>query len=166
MAQHDGNIMKVSLIAAMAKNRTVGKGNDIPWSIPGEQKMFKEITLGHTVIMGRKTYESIGGPLPGRTNVVVTRQRDYSAPGCIVANGLDAAIAKAGEAEDEVFICGGAQVYEQTLPMAQRVYLSTLHRDVEGDAHFPELSPEEFEQVSSEVIDGGEPYTFSVFERK
>ena len=156
--------MKVSLIAAMAKNRTIGKGNDIPWHIPGEQKMFKEITLGHTVVMGRKTYESIGGPLPGRTNIVVTRQKDYSALGCIVAGSLDDAIAKAGE--DEVFICGGAQIYEQALPMARRIYLTTLHRDVEGDSHFPELSPEEFEQVSSEVIDGGEPYTFSVFERK
>ena len=98
--------MRISLIVAMAANRVIGYKGDIPWKIPGEQNMFKRITFGHSVIMGRKTYESLEGPLPGRTNIVVTRQTSYQAPGCIIVHDLAGAIKSCPAQENEVFICG------------------------------------------------------------
>jgi len=157
--------MILSLIAAMASNRVIGDKGDIPWKIPGEQKMFKEITLGHTVIMGRKTYESLGRPLPGRTNIIITRQANYQAPGCAIAPDLAAAIEACGPNEEEAFICGGGQLYHEALAMADRIYLTVLSREVAGDTCFPEISETEFEITESKMIDGVEPYGFYIYER-
>ena len=113
--------MILSLIVAMASNRVIGNKGDIPWKIPGEQKMFKEITLGHTVIMGRKTYESLGSPLPERTNIVITRQTNYQAPGCTIGHDLASAIAACARDEEEAFICGGGQLYHESLAIADKI---------------------------------------------
>ena len=157
--------MIISAIVAMASNRVIGNRGDIPWKIPGEQKMFKEITMGHTVIMGRKTYESIGRPLPGRTNVVITRQSGYQADGCIVVHDLSSALQSCPAGEDEAFICGGGQLYREAMPATDRVYLTLLSREVEGDTYFPEISEAEFKLTRSEHIDGVEPYDFLVYDR-
>ena len=157
--------MLISLIAAMASNRVIGQKGDIPWKIPGEQKMFKEITMGHTVIMGRKTYESLGRPLPGRTNIVITRQIDYQVPGGIIAHDLDGALAACSQEENEAFICGGGQLYHLALPVADKIYLTVLPREIAGDTYFPEISEAEFEMTKSERIEGVEPYSFYIYER-
>jgi dihydrofolate reductase len=157
--------MLISSIVAMASNRVIGNRGGIPWKIPGEQKMFKDITLGHTVIMGRKTYESIGRPLPGRTNIVITRQSDYQASGCIVAHDLDSALQSCPTQEDEAFICGGGQLYHESLTLTDRIYLTVLPREVAGDTYFPEISENEFKMTKSEFIDGVEPYNFYIYER-
>jgi dihydrofolate reductase len=155
----------ISAIVAMASNRVIGNRGDIPWKIPGEQKMFKEITLGHTVIMGRKTYESIGRPLPGRTNVVITRQSGYQADGCIVVHDLNSAIQSCPAEENEAFICGGGQLYQEAMSATDRIYLTVLSREVEGDTYFPEISETEFKLSRSDHIDGVEPYEFVVYDR-
>ena len=157
--------MILSLIAAMASNRVIGDKGDIPWQVPGEQKMFKKITLGHTVIMGRKTYESLGRPLPERTNIVITRQTDYQAPGCTVVHNLDAAIAACAPDEQEAFICGGGQLYHESLPMADKIYLTVIPRQIPGDTYFPEIAEADFAIITSEDIDGIEPYHFYIYQR-
>jgi dihydrofolate reductase len=158
--------MIISLIVAMASNRVIGYKGEIPWKIPGEQKMFKEITFGHSVIMGRKTYESLVSPLPGRINIVVTRQSDYLAPGCTIAHDLDAAIKSCPPEEKEAFICGGGQLYQDSFPLADRIYLTVIPREIPGDTYFPEIPENEFTVSKSEFIDGVEPYHFYVYERK
>jgi dihydrofolate reductase len=159
--------MLISLIAAMAKNRVIGKQGGIPWKIPGEQKLFKKFTLGHAVIMGRKTYESLGQPLPGRTNIVVTRQKQYRAEGCLVVHDLASAFNCCPEDEDEAFICGGGQLYHKALPIADRIYLTVIPREMTGDTYFPDISSTEFRVSQSESIkvEGVEPYNFFIYER-
>ena len=157
--------MRISLIAAMASNRVIGDQGDIPWKIPGEQKMFKKITIGHSVIMGRKTYESLEGPLPGRTNIVVTRQSEYQAPGCIMAHNLESAINSCPAEESEVFICGGAQLYRISFDVADRIYLTLIPKEIPGDTYFPEIPETEFQIIETEYIDGIEPYYFYIYER-
>jgi len=157
--------MLISLIVAMASNRVIGYQGDIPWKISGEQKMFKKITLGHVVIMGRKTYESLARPLPGRTNIVVTRQTDYQAPGCINAQDLDGAIKSCSTDESEAFIIGGGQLYHEALSLSGRIYLTVIPREIPGDTFFPEIPETDFEITKSEFIDGVEPYHFYIYER-
>ncbi len=157
--------MLISLIVAMAANRVIGNRGDIPWKIPGEQKMFKEITFGHTVIMGRRTYESLGRPLPGRTNIVITRKSGYRAPGCIVVHDFAGALKACPPAENEAFICGGGQLYQETMSVADRVYLTLIPREIPGDTYFPEIPPAEFRVKESKFVDGIEPYQFLVYER-
>ena len=157
--------MLISLIVAMASNRVIGHQGDIPWKIPGEQKMFKEITLGHVVIMGRKTYESLACPLPGRTNIVVTRQSDYKVPGCIIVHDLAGAIESCPKNESEAFIIGGGLLYHEALRLADRIYLTLLPREIPGDTYFPEIPEAEFEITKSEFIDGVEPYHFYIYQR-
>jgi len=157
--------MLISQIVAMSTNRVIGNQGKIPWDIPGEQKMFKKITMGHSVIMGRKTFESIGKPLPGRTNIVITRQENYSAPGCTVVPDLKAAIAACPDGETEAFICGGEQIYKQFMPVAGRLYLTLIHREFDGDAFFPAFSEDDFRKVKSKAVLGVEPYTFAVYDR-
>lgn len=156
---------EIILIAAMAENRVIGQDNAIPWHIPGEQLHFKRLTMGHTLVMGRKTHESIGRVLPGRRTIVITRQRDYRAPGCLVAHDLAAALAAAAD-DSRVFIAGGAEIFRQGLRYADALYLSILHRQVAGNVFFPEFSPADFLLVAQEVIDEGDPYTFAVYRRK
>ena len=157
--------MLISLIVAMASNRVIGHQGDIPWKIPGEQRMFKEITLGHVVIMGRKTYESLACPLPERTNIVVTRQTDYHAAGCIIAQDLDGAIKSCPPDESEAFIIGGGQLYHEALSVAVRIYLTVIPREIPGDTFFPEIPEADFEITKSEIINGVEPYHFYIYQR-
>ena len=157
--------MQISLIVAMASNRIIGNKGKIPWKIPGEQKMFKKITLGHAVIMGRKTFESIGRPLPERTNIIITRQAEYLAPGCIITHNLDQALAACAHDEDEAFILGGGQLYIEALPLADRIYLTLIPKVITGDTYFPEFDEADFKVTASKTIDGIQPYHFLIYER-
>ena len=137
---------QISIIAAVGKNRELGKKNELIWRIPPDLKRFKALTTGHPIIMGRKTYESIGRPLPGRTNIVVTRT-EQEIPGCVVVHSLDGALRTAeGVDTDEVFVIGGAQLYAEAIPHADRLYLTTIDaEDADADAFFPDYA--EFKSV-------------------
>jgi dihydrofolate reductase len=158
--------VKISIIAAVAANRVIGRQGKIPWKIPGEQKLFKKITFGHAVIMGRRTYESIGRPLPGRLNIIVTRNRNYLAAGCSVVHDLPGALNSCPQDEDEAFICGGGQLYHEALPLADRIYLTVIQKEIPGDTYFPEIPPNEFRLKESKTIQGFEPYSFQIYERR
>jgi dihydrofolate reductase len=140
--------MRLSAIVAMAANRCIGKDNALPWRLPADLKRFKQLTLGHTLILGRKTYESIGRPLPGRTMLVVTRQRDYAPEGVQVAHSLEEALELARG--DEAFIAGGAELYRQAMDRVERLYLTRIDRDYEGDTFFPEVDLSRWRLVSEE----------------
>ena len=162
--------MRVSLIVGMAENGVIGRDNTLPWHIPADLQYFKRVTLGKPIIMGRKTFESIGRPLPGRTNIVLTRQAGFAAAGVQVVATLEAAIAcarqqAAADGVDEIMVIGGAAVYAEALPRAERLYITRVHQRPEGDAHFPEPDPDEWKRVSAES--GPEPVecTFEVWER-
>jgi dihydrofolate reductase len=159
----------VSLIVAMARNRVIGINNTLPWHLPADLKHFRALTMGHHIVMGRKTWESIGKPLPGRTSVVVTRNPDYAAPGVIVVNSLQAAIAACNN-EPEIFVIGGAALYRQAIAFADRIYLTEIAADIPGDAFFPEFSPVEWLEVSRETHSQSEPqpleYHFVTYHRK
>ena len=129
----------ISIIAAMGKNRVIGKDGKIPWRLPGDSARFKKITSGHPVIMGRKTFESIGKPLPHRTNIIITRQKKFVAPGCEVVSSLEEAIIRAASfpGAEEVFIIGGGEIYKQAMNVANRIYLTLIEEDFDGDAYFP-----------------------------
>jgi len=160
---------RVSIIAAMAQNRTIGINNTLPWRLPGELKYFKAVTMGHHILMGRKTYESIGKPLPGRTTVIITRNKDFTAPGCITANSIDAAI-QASAGDDEIFFVGGAELYSQALAFADRLYLTEIQKDFEGDAHFPSFDYNQWQEIQREKHKVDEPdgleYHFVVYDKK
>ena len=128
--------MKRSLVVAVARNGVIGRDNALPWRLPADLAHFKKVTMGHPVVMGRRTYESIGKPLPGRQNIVVTHNRGYDAPGCTVVGSLDDAWRAAGTA-DEVSIIGGTTLFEETLPIADVIHLTEVEADVEGDTFFP-----------------------------
>lgn len=149
----------LSLIVAVASNGVIGSRNALPWHLPADLRHFKETTLGRPVIMGRRTHESIGRPLPGRTNLVVTRQYAYVAPGCIVVGSLASALAAVPPAE-EVFVIGGSELYAQALPDADRVYVTEIHAPFEGDARFPEIDPRQWREVAREAHAGEAPFRF------
>jgi len=157
--------MRISIIAAMAENRVIGRTGTIPWDLPGDRRRFREITWGHPVIMGRRTFESIARPLPGRKNIILSRQEGYRAEGCLVVHDLQAALAAAGEA-DEVFVCGGGELYRESLPLAGRLYLTIVHGEAEGDVRFPEVPPGEFAEVERREVDDTLPCTFVIYERR
>jgi dihydrofolate reductase len=136
----------LSLIVAMSENRVIGRGGQLPWRLSSDLRRFKRLTMGHRLLMGRKTFASIGRLLPGRTSVVLTRQTDYTAPGAVVAHDLDQARQWA-LGDEQVFVIGGAEIYRQTLPWAERIYLTVIHAQVEGDAFFPELPPAEWRLI-------------------
>jgi dihydrofolate reductase len=125
-----------SLVVAMSRNRVIGRGNRLPWRLPADLAYFKRVTLGHPVIMGRRTWESIGRPLPGRKNIVVTRDRGYEARGAVVVGSLEEAWQAAGEA-DEACVIGGTSLFEEALPVADRIHLTEVEAEVEGDTWFP-----------------------------
>ncbi|MDD2777011.1 MAG: dihydrofolate reductase [Gallionella sp.] len=159
---------KISLIAAMAKNHTIGINNTLPWRIPADLQHFKRLTLGHHILMGRKTFDSIGKPLPQRTTVVITRNPELQIEGCLMANSLEAAIA-ACAGETEIFIVGGAEIYAQALPYADTLYLTEIQQDVVGDAHFPAFKLSEWQEVSREAHQQETPqtllYHFACYQR-
>lgn len=143
--------MEIALIAAMAANRVIGRDNQLPWHLPEDLQHFKRLTLGHHLIMGRKTFDSIGRPLPGRTTIIVTRQLDYVPPaGCLVAHSLENALALCAELP-QVFVVGGAEVYRQALPLAHTLYLTEVDVVVEGDAFFPEFTTADWQETAREA---------------
>jgi len=145
----------ISIIAAVASNGVIGREGRIPWHLPADLRRFREITSGHAVIMGRKTYESIGRPLPDRLNIVVSRQAGFGPTGVAVAGSLQEALAMAA-GEDEVFICGGGEIYCQALPLADRIYMTLLDRPFDGDVFFPDIPADEFVETAREAF-GGDP---------
>ncbi|AEN88050.1 dihydrofolate reductase [Priestia megaterium] len=159
----------ISLIVAMDQNRLIGKENDLPWRLPEDLKYFKRITTSHTIVMGRKTFESIGRPLPNRENVVLTRQKDYQQEGATVIHSVEELEALDAEKEDELFVIGGATLYEQTLDVANRLYITHIEESFEGDTHFPAVNLSEWRVISKQqgIKDEKNPYTyyFTVYER-
>lgn len=142
---------KIVIVVACAQNQTIGREGGLPWHLPEDLKYFKRVTMGKPIIMGRKTFESIGRPLPGRTNIIITRDQNFAAEGISVVHSIDEAIDLAkDENPDEVMIIGGAQIYAQALARTDLLHLTQVHQDVEGDAHFPELDYKEWREVSRE----------------
>jgi dihydrofolate reductase len=159
--------MMIALICAAAQNGVIGLDNQLPWHLPADLKRFKTLTMGHTILMGRKTFESIGRPLAGRTNIVITRQAAYQADGCLIAPSLAKAIELA-QPDPEIFIIGGAAIYRQALPYANRIYLTLVHAEFTGDTFLFEIDPAMWREVSREDFDPDEkndvPYSFLVLE--
>ena len=139
---------RLSIIVAMSRNRVIGANGALPWHLPDELKLFKALTLGHHIIMGRKTWESIGRPLPGRRSVIVSRQPGYRVEGAIVARTLQEAVAVCG-ADDEVFVIGGAEIFREALPLADRLYLTVVDADVEGDTLMPAFDHAAWRELES-----------------
>ncbi|MFN4233911.1 MAG: dihydrofolate reductase [Bacteroidia bacterium] len=162
----------ISIIVAVAENNAIGKNNQLLWHLPADMKIFKEKTTGHCVITGRKNYESIPEkyrPLPNRTNIVITRQENYSAPGAIVVKSLQEAIEKAkATGDNEIFIIGGGEIYAQAIPLADKVYLTKVHETFEADTFFPKLNMNEWQIISSMYFnaDGKNKHSFTFFELK
>lgn len=159
----------ISLIAAMAENRVIGREGKLPWHLPDEMKHFIRLTTGHTVVMGRKTFESIGSkPLPNRRNIVLTRDTNYTIPGVEATRSVEHAIELVG-AQDEIFICGGERAYKDALPLADNLYLTTVLAEPEGDAHFPEFELGDWrlrDEVRHEIDDRHQfAFTFRHYER-
>lgn len=159
--------MEIILIAAMAKNRIIGRDNIIPWHIPEELRFFKETTMGYPVIMGRKTFESLKKPLPGRQNIVISRNSQYHSPGTDNATSFDGALALCPEDCRKAFILGGSQIFEIALEKADKIILTILDRDVDGDCYFPEFSNSLYRETDSIRYEGGsEPFTVHYYSRK
>ena len=154
--------MTLSIVVAMARNRVIGRDNDLPWRLPEDLKRFKALTMGKPMVMGRKTFESIGRPLPGRTTIVVSRQAGLQIPGCVVVDSIDAAI-RAADGAPEIMRVGGAQLYSEALPRVTRIYLTRIHADVEGDTLFPLLDPAEWREtvVGTHAADERHAYAFT-----
>jgi dihydrofolate reductase len=148
--------MRIVMVAAVARNGVIGNGPDIPWRIPGEQAEFKKLTMGHVLLMGRTTYESIGRPLPGRTTIVLTRSPSWSAEGVLVAASLDDALAVAASLPGDVMVVGGAQVYAAALPIATEQVISEVPLSPEGDVLYPAYDRDAWLEESREVFDGYE----------
>ncbi|HVE72699.1 MAG TPA: dihydrofolate reductase [Thermoanaerobaculia bacterium] len=163
--------MKLSLLAALSTNNVIGRDNQVPWRLSTDLKRLKAMTMGHHVILGRKTYESVGRPLPGRTNVVITRQESYAPEGVTVVHSLEEAVRVAERnGDDEAFLLGGAEIYAQAMHRADRMYLTRVHAEVDGDTWFPEFDDvSEWQLTDSEHFDADEkneyPFSFLTYER-
>jgi dihydrofolate reductase len=159
----------ISIIAAMTENRVIGINNTLPWRLPADLRHFRQITTGHHVIMGRRNYESIGRPLPDRTNIVITRNPVYQAPGCRVKHSLAEALQDAGN-DPEVFVIGGAEIYRQAISRADRIYLTLVHAEISGDTFFPEFDMREWRETSRAHHEADEKnpyaYSFVTYDRK
>ncbi len=163
--------MIVSLLVAMDERRGIGRAGRLPWRLSTDLKRFRELTMGHHIIVGRKTFESIGKPLPGRAMIIVTRDPVYHADGCVVAHSIADALESArAEGETELFVCGGAEIYAQTVDVAERIYLTRVAADCDADTFFPELDCGEWAEASSEPHTADEKneyaFTFSLLVRK
>lgn len=159
---------RVSLIVAMAANGVIGRGNALPWRLPADLRRFKAVTLGHTLVMGRRTYESIGRPLPGRRTVVITRRTDWRPEGVAVVHSLEEALASS-PAETEVFVAGGGEIFREALPRADRIHLTRIDAEVPGDTTFPEFEPTAWKIVDEEHhepdAENPLPFTFQILDR-
>jgi len=163
--------MKITLIAAMAENRVIGRDNALPWHLPADLARFKQRTEGHVVIMGRRTFESVGRPLPNRRSIVITRKRDFHPPGAEIARSLAEALERARESkQDEVFILGGAEIYALALPDVDRLELTIVHADVSGDTFFPECDLSEWTLIDQQRHEADDrhahAFSFRTYERK
>ena len=162
--------MLISAISAVSQNNVIGKNNTLPWHLPADIRFFKQTTMGHPVIMGRKTYDSFEKALPGRENIVITRQKDYSLPDATVVNSLENALEKAAILHnDEIFILGGSQIFEQSMPLIHRIYLTRIHENFEGDTFFSVISLKEWEKIKEEYHTPDEinkyAYSFQTWEK-
>lgn len=162
--------MRISIIVAASENNVIGINNMLPWRLPVDLKYFKSTTLGKPIVMGRKTFDSLGKPLPGRPNIVITRQTDFQPEGAYVVRSVEEGVEKAQSfGGDELFITGGSQIFEQAWPLVERIYLTRVYAVVHGDAFFPQLDGAEFELVSDERHEADEknqyPFSFQVWER-
>ena len=159
----------ISLIVAMAQNGVIGRDNSLPWRLPEDLKRFRSFTLGKPILMGRKTFESIGRPLPGRANLVLTRDRDWRAGGVIPVHSVDEALLQTRTC-DELVAIGGAEIYRLLLPLARRIYLTHVHADVPGDTYFPAFDPAQWDDVELHTQPADErhahPITFVTLERR
>ncbi len=145
-----GDNMKIAIIVAMDKQGVIGRDNGLPWRLSADLQYFRRVTMGNPIIMGRNTHESIGRPLPGRTNIVLTRQDDYQADGCVVVRDISQALAACGDAE-QAMVMGGASLYQQFLPLADQLYLTRVDAEVAGDTWFPQWEPEQWQCLSREA---------------
>ena len=150
----------LSIIVAISDNNVIGTGNTLPWRMSDDLKRVKLLTMGHHLIMGRKTFESIGRPLPGRTTVIITRQADYKSEGCVVVNTLQDAI-RTASADPEAFIFGGGEIFREAIPFVDRIYLTRIHTTVKGDTFFPELIPNEWDVVDEKEFSADEKNEYS-----
>jgi dihydrofolate reductase len=157
--------MRLSLVVAMARNRVIGRDNALPWRLPADLAHFRKVTMGHPIVMGRKTFESIGKPLAGRKNIVITHNRALAAPGCVVVGSLDEAWKAAGDA-DEVCVIGGTTLFRETLPLADVIHLTEVEADVEGDTFFPEFDRSEWheEEIARVPADERHAYPLRILE--
>jgi len=153
---------RISIVVAMDTGGVIGRDNGLPWHLPADLQHFKQTTMGKPILMGRKTHESIGRPLPGRTNIVITRDSGYRAAGCVVVNSIDAALAAAGD-QDEIMVIGGADFYRQVLPRTDTIYLTRIHEAFDGDTCFPELNAADWREVerSDHTADAKNPHDYS-----
>ena len=156
---------EVIIIVAVAKNNVIGRDGSLPWHLPSDLQHFKKTTMGYPLIMGRKTYESIGRPLPGRDNVVLTRDPELDLPGCIVVHSMQEAIDHCGN-EEKVFIIGGADIFRLALPMTDTMIVTALEREVEGDVYLDPIDTRTFEIVAEQMCHEEEPYQIIRYERK
>ena len=152
--------MKISLIVAMASNRAIGLNNQMPWHLSADLKKFKQITMGSPILMGRKTYESIGRPLPGRINIIISRNSSYQQDNCLVFDNIEKALATC-QKYDEIFIIGGATFYEAMLAKADFLYLTQIHKTFDADTFFPEINPQQWKEVAREDITDDQSVDFS-----
>jgi dihydrofolate reductase len=154
--------MQTILIAAFTDNRVLGKDNRLIWHLPEDLKNFKRLTSGHPVIMGRKTFESLGRPLPNRTNIIITRNADFKAEGCVVVSSLENALQKAEEAgAEKAFVIGGGEIYAQALPIADLMYLTHVHTTLEGDTFFPEFSTQDWQETARQSFEADEKHAYA-----
>lgn len=167
--------MDLTIIAAVAENGVIGRDGDLPWHLSSDLKRFKRVTMGNAILMGRKTWESIGRPLPGRTSIVISRQADYNAghDEVLLATNLDEALAQARALEnvgEEVFVIGGARIYEMSLPRADRLIITRVHAEVEGDVSFPKVDWNEWQLLVEDPHEAEEnddyPHTYQIWQRK
>lgn len=166
MDDRDIGAPRLTIVAALAANRVIGRDGGLPWHLPDDLKHFQRLTTGSPVVMGRKTFDEVGKPLPNRTNIVVTRQRDWAADGVLVSHSLDDALALAGADAAEVFIIGGAEIYALALPLAQRMVLTHVQAEVEGDTWFPQWDADAWREVSraEHAVDERHAHAFTIID--
>ena len=152
--------MTISIIVALSENNVVGINNQLPWHLSADLKRVKSLTMGHHLIMGRKTHESIGKPLPGRTNVIITRNKNFKAEGCIVVSSLQEAFALSKN-DSEVFIFGGGEIFREALPFVHKIYMTRIHHHMDGDTYFPELNPSDWKEISRQDFKADEKNNFN-----
>nr|WP_304219848.1 dihydrofolate reductase [Fredinandcohnia onubensis] len=159
----------ISLLVAMDKNQLIGKDNDLPWRLPADLAYFKRVTMGHPIIMGRKTYDSIGRPLPGRENIIVTRDTSYEAEGCKVIHSIEEIVKMNEQTDQELFVIGGAEIFKEILPHSDRLYITEINEEFKGDTYFPAFDKVEWKVISEEkgIKNEKNPYdyTFLVYEK-